>query len=166
MSYYRRFYVPNNATLVIAGDVTPDGVKALAETYYGPLEPSDGIVPRIRPQEPPQLAERRLVLEDERVSEPYVYRSYLAPERDPGNQREAAALTVLAELLAGTANLGPGARLAVRHADGGVLLGLLRRDQHRRRDLRAGGDAGAGGEPGRGRGGAGQGAGGFPEDRS
>jgi zinc protease len=101
LSYYQRFYAPNNATLVIAGDVTPDKVKALAEEYYGPLEPSDGIVPRERAQEPPQLAERRLVLEDERVSEPYVFRTYLAPERDPGNQKEAAALTVLAELLGG-----------------------------------------------------------------
>ncbi len=101
LSYYQRFYAPNNATLVIAGDVTPDKVKALAEKYYGPLKPSDGIVPRERPQEPPQLAERRITLEDERVSEPYVFRSYLAPERDPGNQREAAALTVLAELLGG-----------------------------------------------------------------
>jgi zinc protease len=101
LSYYKRFYAPNNATLVIAGDVTPDKVKALAEEYYGPLEPSDGIVPRERAQEPPQLAERRLVLEDERVSEPYVFRTYLAPERDPGNQKEAAALTVLAELLGG-----------------------------------------------------------------
>lgn len=101
LSYYKRFYAPNNATLVIAGDVTPDEVKALAEKYYGPLLPSEGILPRQRPQEPPQLAERRLVLEDERVSEPYVFRTYLAPERDPGSQREAAALTVLAELLGG-----------------------------------------------------------------
>jgi zinc protease len=38
LSYYQRFYAPNNATLVIAGDVTPDKVKALAETYYGPAE--------------------------------------------------------------------------------------------------------------------------------
>ncbi len=101
LSYYERFYAPNNATLVIAGDVMPDEVKALAEKYYGPLKPSEGIVPRLRPQEPPQLAERRLVLEDERVSEPYVFRTYLAPERDPGDQKEAAALTVLAELLGG-----------------------------------------------------------------
>ncbi|HLQ18777.1 MAG TPA: pitrilysin family protein [Tabrizicola sp.] len=101
LEYYERFYAPNNATLVIAGDVEPEAVKALAEKHYGPLKPSDGIVPRERPQEPPQLSERRLVLEDERVSEPYVYRSYLAPERDPGNQRDAAALTVLAELLGG-----------------------------------------------------------------
>jgi zinc protease len=101
LSYYQRFYAPNNATLVIAGDVTPDKVKGLAEKYYGPLKPSEGIVPRVRPQEPPQLAERRITLEDERVSEPYVFRSYLAPERDPGDQKDAAALTVLAELLGG-----------------------------------------------------------------
>lgn len=101
LEYYERFYAPNNATLVIAGDVTPEKVRELAEKHYGPLTPSEGIVPRERPQEPPQLAERRLTLADERVSEPYVYRSYLAPERDPGNQKDAAALTVLAELLGG-----------------------------------------------------------------
>jgi zinc protease len=77
-------------------------VKALAQEHYGPLTPSDGIVPRDRPQEPPQLAERRITLADERVSEPYIFRTYIAPERDPGNQSEAAALTVLAELLGGS----------------------------------------------------------------
>lgn len=101
LEYYQRFYAPNNATLVIAGDVEPEAVRALAEKHYGPLEPSEGIVPRDRPQEPPQLAERRITLADERVSEPYVFRTYLAPERDPGNQKDAAALTVLAELLGG-----------------------------------------------------------------
>jgi zinc protease len=102
LDYYTRFYAPNNATLVIAGDVDPADVKLLAEKHYGPLEPSDGIVPRERPQEPPQLAERRITLADERVSEPYVIRTYLAPERDPGNQKDAAALTILAELLGGS----------------------------------------------------------------
>ncbi len=102
LDYYERFYAPNNATLVIAGDVEPEAVRALAEEHYGPIAPSDAIIPRERPQEPPQLAERRLTLADERVSEPYVFRTYLAPERDPGNQKEAAALTVLAELLGGS----------------------------------------------------------------
>lgn len=101
LEYYQRFYAPNNATLVIAGDVEPEAVRALAEKHYGPLQPSEGIAPRERPQEPPQLAERRITLADERVSEPYVFRTYLAPERDPGNQKDAAALTVLAELLGG-----------------------------------------------------------------
>lgn len=101
LDYYQRFYAPNNATLVIAGDVQPDAVRALAEKYYGVLKPTDGLAPRERPQEPPQLAERRLELADERVSDPYIFRTYLAPERDPGAQKEAAALTVLAELLGG-----------------------------------------------------------------
>ena len=102
LDYYQRFYAPNNATLVIAGDVEPEAVRALAEKHYGPIAPSDGITPRDRPQEPPQLAERRLTLADERVSEPYVFRTYTAPERDPGAQKDAAALTVLAELLGGS----------------------------------------------------------------
>jgi len=102
LAYYGRFYAPNNAILIVAGDVTPDQVKALAEKHYGPLAPSEGLVPRIRPQEPPQLSERRLTLTDERVSEPYIIRTYLTPERDPGDQKTAAALTILAELLGGS----------------------------------------------------------------
>ncbi|SEB49406.1 zinc protease [Rhodobacter sp. 24-YEA-8] len=101
LAWYEQYYAPNNATLIIAGDVTPDQVKGLAEKYYGPIAPSEGIKPRIRPQEPPHLAERRLAYADERVSDPYVYRSYLAPERNPGDQKTAAALSILAELLGG-----------------------------------------------------------------
>jgi zinc protease len=101
LAWYSKYYAPNNATLVIAGDVTPDQVKALAEKYYGPIAPSDSIVPRLRPQEPPNRAERRITLQDERVSNPYVFRTYLAPERDPGAQETAAALTILAALLGG-----------------------------------------------------------------
>lgn len=100
--HYARFYAPNNAILVVAGDVTPDAVRRMAESHYGPLKPSDAIVPRLRPQEPPQLAERRLAMSDPRVSEPSISRSYLAPERDPGDQKQAAALTILAELLGGS----------------------------------------------------------------
>ena len=101
-AFYHRFYAPNNAVLVVAGDVDPAEVKALAEEYYGPVEPSDGIVPRARPQEPPQLVERRMTFSDPRVAQPYVTRSYLAPERDSGAQEKAAALTYLAEILGGS----------------------------------------------------------------
>lgn len=102
LDFYRLYYAPNNATLVVAGDVTPDTVRDLAQKYYGPLAPSEGIPARVRPSEPPQLAERRMTYSDARVSEPYVMRSYLAPERDPGDQKQAAALTMLAELLGGS----------------------------------------------------------------
>ncbi|RMH40281.1 MAG: insulinase family protein [Alphaproteobacteria bacterium] len=100
-AFYRRYYAPNNAIVVVAGDVDPARVRELAERHYGPLAPSKDIPPRLRPQEPPQLAERRLVSIDERVAQPYLVRTYLAPERDPGNQREAAALTILSALLGG-----------------------------------------------------------------
>jgi zinc protease len=101
MGYYREFYAPNNAVLVVAGDTTPEEVRRLAEKYYGVLEPTPGLGERNRPKEPPQLAERRLTMEDPRVAQPYVIRSYLAPERDPGAQEDAAALEILAEILGG-----------------------------------------------------------------
>jgi len=102
LAFYRQYYAPNNAILVVAGDVTPAEVEALALKHYGPLEPSEGIMPRVRPTEPPHLAPIRMEFRDARVSNPYVIRSYLAPERNSGDQAEAAALTVLAELLGGS----------------------------------------------------------------
>ncbi len=101
LAYYRRFYAPNNAILVVAGDVDPANVLELAKKHYGPLAPTVGLAPRHRTEEPPQLAERRLTYVDPRVSQPYVIRTYLAPERNPGDQKQAAALTMLSELLGG-----------------------------------------------------------------
>ena len=102
-AFYKAHYGPNNAILVVAGDVEPEEVLSLAEQYYGVIPPNPAItVPRERTQEPPQLAERRLSYADPRIGNDYVVRSYLAPERDPGNQEKAAALTLLAELLGGS----------------------------------------------------------------
>lgn len=102
LTFYEKFYAPNNAVLIVAGDVDPAEVEALAKKHYGPLAPTPGLEQRERPQEPPQLSERRLVFEDERVAQPYVMRTYLAPERDSGAQEKAAALTMLAEVLGGS----------------------------------------------------------------
>lgn len=100
-AFYEKYYAPNNAILVVAGDVAPDDVRKMAEQYYGPIRPTADLPERIRPQEPPQLSERRLHLSDPRVAQAYITRSYLAPERNAGDQREAAKLTLLAELLGG-----------------------------------------------------------------
>ena len=101
LDFYRQYYAPNNAVLVVAGDVVPDEVRQLAEKNYGPLPANPQLGPRARPQEPPQIAARRLSYRNERVAQPYMTRSYLAPERDPGDQSTAAALTLLAEILGG-----------------------------------------------------------------
>jgi zinc protease len=102
LSFYGTFYAPNNAILVVSGDVDPAEVKSLAETYYGSL-PANPDLPKVRARskEPPQNAERRLIFRDARVAQPYVQRSYLATERNAGAQEEAAALYLLAELLGG-----------------------------------------------------------------
>ena len=102
LDFYDLYYSPNNAVLVVAGDVKPDEVLALAEQYYGVIPAEDNSPVRERPQEPPQRAERRITYVDQRVSQPYLTRSYLAPERDPGAQTEAAALVYLADLLGGS----------------------------------------------------------------
>jgi zinc protease len=102
LDFYADHYAPNNAILVVAGDVTADEVRALATEHYGPIPANPEIAERQRPAEPPHLAERRLMFDDPQISQPYLVRSYLAPERDPGNQQEAAALVYLADLLGGS----------------------------------------------------------------
>ena len=101
LDFYADHYAPNNAILIVAGDVEADDVRALAEQHYGPIPANPEITERVRPAEPPQLAHRRLVFEDPQIAQPYVVRSYLAPERDAGNQTEAAALLYLANLIGG-----------------------------------------------------------------
>lgn len=101
-AFYEQHYGPNNAILVVAGDADPEEVRRLAEQYYGVIPANPNIVERDRVDEPPQLAERRLEYSDPRIGNDYVVRSYLAAERDAGAQEEAAALTLLAEVLGGS----------------------------------------------------------------
>lgn len=101
LSFYGTYYAPNNAILVVSGDVNPDEVNQLAEQYYGVIPANPDLPERLRTEEPPQTAARRLTFKDARVAQPYVQRSYLAPERDSGAQEQAAALFLLAELLGG-----------------------------------------------------------------
>ena len=102
LAYYRRFYTPENAILLVAGDVTEEGVRALAEQTYGKVPRRNDAPVRQRPKEPPPRAERLVSLADARVEQPTVYRAYLAPSHltAPGN--DAHALEVLSQLLAGS----------------------------------------------------------------
>jgi zinc protease len=99
IGFYRRFYGPNDAVVVIAGDVTAEGVRALAEETYGKIERRAMIVPRHRPQEPPPVAVRSLTLADPRVEQANLSRSYLVPSFATAEGNESAALEVLAHVL-------------------------------------------------------------------
>ena len=101
LAFYRQFYAPNNAILVVGGDVLPEAVFELARQTYGVIPANPDLLPRDRPQEPPQISARRMTYFDERVAQPYVARTYLAPERNLGDQSVPAALTLLAEILGG-----------------------------------------------------------------
>jgi zinc protease len=95
MAFYRKYYAPNNAILVITGDITVDEVRPLAEKYYGPIPRGPKVVRRANFAEPPQRAARRVVLRSKRVREARWSRDYLAPSRGQGQGRRADALEVL-----------------------------------------------------------------------
>src|SRR5260370_39541632 len=78
LDHYRTWYAPNNAVLVIAGDITMAQLKPLAEQYYGPI-PARAVPPRDRLIEPPHPATARLELPSPRVAQADWTRSYLAP---------------------------------------------------------------------------------------
>jgi zinc protease len=104
LDFYKRFYTPNNAILVVAGDVTADEVKADAEATYGKVAVRAEIGPRLRPMEPPPEAPRTVTLADARVEQPSVSRYYLTPVRRTAKPGETEALEVLAHVLGAGSN--------------------------------------------------------------
>jgi zinc protease len=104
LAFYARFYAPNNAILVVAGDVSADEVKVLAEQTYGKLARRGAVGPRVRPQEPEPIAPRQVTFADPRVSQPSLQRSYLVPSYATSKSGEANALDVLAHVLGGGSN--------------------------------------------------------------
>ena len=99
IAFYRRFYTPNNAILVVAGDVTAGEVKAMAEETYGKVERVLEVAPRDRPKEPVQEAARTVTLGDPRVTQPSMRRIYLAPSASSAPAGESEALDVLSAIL-------------------------------------------------------------------
>lgn len=97
IDWYQKWYVPNNAILVVAGDTTLAEVLPLAEKYYGVIPRGEQPL-RDRPQEPPQLAERRITYYDDRVRQPSFSRSYVTNSRT-ARDGTAPALTLLSDIL-------------------------------------------------------------------
>jgi zinc protease len=95
LTYYKRFYAPNNAVLIVAGDVEPDEVKALAEETYGKLKPNPDLNGRMRPKEPQHFAPVKVMLEDPRAGRTTVQKYYLSPSYASADQGEAEALDLL-----------------------------------------------------------------------
>jgi zinc protease len=106
LAFYRDRYAPNNAILVVTGDVEPAAVRRLAEQHFGPI-PARPVSERVRLDEPPHRAAARLEMKHARVAQPSWRRFYLAPSYRAGDTRHAYALQVLADILGG----GNGSRL-------------------------------------------------------
>ena len=105
LAFYRRFYAPNNATLVIAGDVDAAEVRPMAERTFGAVAPQPAIAAhRLRPQEPTPIAPRTVTLSDPRVEQPDMRRYYLVPSATTAAAGESAALDVLAQLMGSGSN--------------------------------------------------------------
>ena len=101
LDFYRRYYTPSNAVLVVAGDVTPEEVRRLAEETYGQIESRPEAVRAPRPSEPPAAGPRSITVEHENVREPQIQRLYIVPSAVTAEPGEAEALSVLAEILGG-----------------------------------------------------------------
>lgn len=99
LAYYERFYTPENAILVVAGDVQPADVERLARDTYGKI-PARGAPPvRRRPQEPPARARRHVSLSDEKVEQPAYERVYVVPSARTAASGECEALEIMTHLL-------------------------------------------------------------------
>lgn len=101
MAFYKLFYAPNNAILVVSGDVTLDEVRKLAEETYGkiPANPAVGAT-RERPKEPSHRAARRLELKDPRAGKASFHRYYHVPSYATAQKGEAEALDLLVKIAA------------------------------------------------------------------
>ncbi|EJN03136.1 pitrilysin family protein [Phyllobacterium sp. YR531] len=102
LAFYQKYYTPNNATLVVSGDVDSATVKALAEKTYGKVPRRAEPGKRERPQEPEQNTKRTVSLADPRVSQPSFQKMWLAPSYTNAKPGEAEALDLLSEILGGS----------------------------------------------------------------
>ncbi len=101
LAFHRRWYHPNNAVLVVSGDITAKELRPLVEKYYGNI-PRGKLPPRSWTDEPPQNNARRLTLEHRNVKQPQWKRTYMAPSLGYGKKDDALPLLVFSQLLGGS----------------------------------------------------------------
>ena len=101
LEYYGRFYTPENAILIVAGDVEPEEAQRLALEHYGPIRPRGQAPVRRRPKEPKPVAKRFVEVTDDKVEQPSWQRIYLCPSHATAAPGESEALEVLAHLIGG-----------------------------------------------------------------
>lgn len=102
VSYYKRHYAPNNAILVVVGDVKPDAVRAMAEAEYGSL-PRQRLVRRDDYTMPPRLGETRLNIAQRGIRVPELIRIYRVQSYANAAPGVAEALELAAHMLGGDA---------------------------------------------------------------
>jgi zinc protease len=101
IAFYDRFYTPNNAVLVVAGDITTEEVRTLAERTYGQVERRAEPPPRERPQAERLDVPRDVTLRDARVDQPVIQTVWLTPSYNTDEDGEAESLALLSEILGG-----------------------------------------------------------------
>ncbi|MEZ6022659.1 MAG: pitrilysin family protein [Hyphomonadaceae bacterium] len=102
LEFYRTWYAPNNAVLVIAGDVDAAELRPLVQRYYGRLRPTRDLPERVWTADPPNVGPMRVTHSDEKVRQPSMSRLYRAVSYGTDEGRQAHALDVAIEVLGGS----------------------------------------------------------------
>jgi len=96
--WYNKYYAPNNAILIVSGDITKKELKPLAEKYYGKIKPKK-TPERTMITEPKHMTPITVTLEDEKVTKPQWSRYYLAPSQNSEGKEHAFPLILLSYIL-------------------------------------------------------------------
>jgi zinc protease len=102
LQFYRTWYAPNNAILVVAGDIDAAELRPLAERHYGRLSPTRNLPARQWVADPPSVGPLRVTHRDEKVRQPSLSRMYRAISYGTDEGRQAHALDVAIEILGGS----------------------------------------------------------------
>jgi zinc protease len=130
LQFYQTWYAPNNAILVVAGDIDAAELRPLAERHYGRLRPTRDLPGRTWVSDPPSIGPMRVSHSDEKVRQPSLSRMYRAVSYGSDEGRQAHALDVAIDILGGSETsrlyraLVEEQRIAVRASAGASTSGL------------------------------------------